>query len=555
MLCYCLIFLLLSNAVSIRKDKSILYSRLVISIILISILIIYNDLSFSNLNKYIGLYGGLYHATSLTHVFHLFILILSFIIMFLTSFYNRKILNNNYLSFINLFTYKIIYANKKILNKTSKQFRILEYPLLILFVIVGILLVISSSDLISIFLSIELQSYGLYILCTIYRNSELSTSGGLTYFLLGGLSSCLILLGSSILYVNSGTTLTEGLYIITSISDLTHNTPFWYKSYYLHISLLIISTGFLFKLSASPFHFWSPDVYDAIPTVITTVVAILSKISIFLLLFQMVNFTYKSTFTHGYDWTIIISTSSLLSLIVGTVGGLTQFRIKKLYAYSTISHTGFILLALCINSIESIQAFIFYVIQYSISNLNAFIILLTMGYTYFFFINNDKNNKHIQEINNSPIQYIEQIKGYFYMNPFLSLSLVITLFSFIGLPPLMGFFGKLMVLTAAIDKGYIYLSLVGILTSVISAVYYLNIVKIMFFTIPDVDNLNVSNMNLFGYVVKNNILVKKVLLEKITISSNLTIIISMLTLIILFFIIVPQELIDMANIISLSVFN
>ena len=454
-----------------------------------------------------------------------------------------------------MFTYKIIYANKKILNKTSKQFRILEYPLLILFVIVGILLVISSSDLISIFLSIELQSYGLYILCTIYRNSELSTSGGLTYFLLGGLSSCLILLGSSILYVNSGTTLTEGLYIITSISDLTHNTPFWYKSYYLHISLLIISTGFLFKLSASPFHFWSPDVYDAIPTVITTVVAILSKISIFLLLFQMVNFTCKSTFTHGYDWTIIISTSSLLSLIVGTVGGLTQFRIKKLYAYSTISHTGFILLALCINSIESIQAFIFYVIQYSISNLNAFIILLTMGYTYFFFINNDKNNKHIQEINNSPIQYIEQIKGYFYMNPFLSLSLVITLFSFIGLPPLMGFFGKLMVLTAAIDKGYIYLSLVGILTSVISAVYYLNIVKIMFFTIPDVDNLNVSNMNLFGYVVKNNILVKKVLLEKITISSNLTIIISMLTLIILFFIIVPQELIDMANIISLSVFN
>lgn len=119
-----------------------------------------------------------------------------------------------------------MYANKKILNKTSKQFRILEYPLLIVFVVMGTLLVISSSDLISIFLSIELQSYGLYILCTIYRNSELSTSGGLTYFLLGGLSSCLILLGSSILYVNSGTTLTQGLYIITSISDLTYSAPY-----------------------------------------------------------------------------------------------------------------------------------------------------------------------------------------------------------------------------------------------------------------------------------------------------------------------------------------
>lgn len=485
-------------------------------------------------------------------MFHLFILILTFIIMFLSSFYHRKILHNYYLSFFKLFIYKIIYANKKILNKTSKQFRILEYPLLILFIVIGILLVISTSDLISIFLSIELQSYGLYIICTIYRNSELSTSGGLTYFLLGGLSSCLVLLGSSLLYVNSGTTFTEGLYIITSISDLTYNAPYWYKPYYLHISLLILSAGLLFKLSASPFHFWSPDVYDAIPTIITTVVAILSKISIFILLFQIVN---KSTsYTYDYNWTIIISTSSLLSLIVGTLGGLTQSKIKRLYAYSTISHTGFILLAISINSIESIQAFVFYVIQYSITNLNAFIILLTIGYTYFFLFW-EKYNKHLQEVNNSPIQYIEQIKGYFYINSFLSLSLAITLFSFIGLPPLIGFFGKLLVLTAAIDKGYIYLSLVGILTSVISAVYYLNIVKIIFFTTPYIHFLNVSSLNLFAYIIKNNTLINKVLIQNVTISSNLTITISILTLIILIFILVPQELIDMANILSLCLFN
>ena len=225
MLTHCLIFLLLSNAVSVRKDKSILYSRLVISVIFISALIIFNDLSFNDLNKYIGLYAGLYNASCLTHTFHLFILILSFIIMFLTSFYNRKILNYSYLSLFKLFTYRVIYRNKKILNKTSKQFRISEYPLLILFVLIGVLLVMSTSDLISMFLSIELQSYGLYIVCTIYRNSELSTSGGLTYFLLGGLSSCLILLGSSMLYVNSGTTYTEGLYIISSVSDLTHDAP------------------------------------------------------------------------------------------------------------------------------------------------------------------------------------------------------------------------------------------------------------------------------------------------------------------------------------------
>ena len=459
------------------------------------------------------------------------------------------------MSFFKLFIYKIIYENKKILNKTSKQFRISEYPILILFVIIGVLLVMCTSDLISMFLSIELQSYGLYIICTIYRNSELSTSAGLTYFLLGGLSSCLILLGSSILYVNSGTTYTEGLFIITSVSDLTDNSLYWYKPYYLHISMLIISTGFLFKLSASPFHFWSPDVYDAIPTIITTVVAVLSKISIFVLLFQIVNFSCRYPFTYDYNWIIIISTSSLLSLVVGAVGGLTEYKIKRLLAYSTISHTGFILLAICINSIESIQAFIFYVIQYSISNLNAFMILLTMGYIHFFYFTKKNSYKDIQELNNSPIQYIEQIKGYFYINPYLSLSLVITLFSFIGLPPLLGFFGKLMVLTAAVDKGYIYLSLVGILTSVISAVYYLNIVKIIFFTTPNIYKLNTNNYNLVGYIVKNNILIDKVLIKNITISSNLTIIISILTLIILFFIIVPQELIDMASILSLCVYN
>src|SRR5690348_4586562 len=173
--------------------------------------------------------------------------------------------------------------------------------------------------------------------------------------------------------------------------------------------------------------------------------------------------------------------SSLFSLIVGTVVGLTQFRIKRLFAYSTISHVGFILLALSISTIESTQAFVFYLIQYSISNLNAFIILVTIGFSLYSYSNNNKEYKQLIDKNNSPIQLISQLRGYFNINPLLALSLTITIFSFAGIPPLVGFFAKQMVLSAAIDKGYIFLSLIAILTSVIGAVYYLNVIKEIYF--------------------------------------------------------------------------
>jgi NADH-ubiquinone oxidoreductase chain 2 len=173
--------------------------------------------------------------------------------------------------------------------------------------------------------------------------------------------------------------------------------------------------------------------------------------------------------------------SSLLSLTIGTILGLTQFRIKRLLAYSTISHLGFMLLALSINSVESIQSFIFYLIQYSISNVNAFIILVAIGYSLYSYNDSNISNKQIIDKNNSPIQMISQLKGYFHINSILSLSFAITLFSFAGIPPLMGFFAKQMVFSSALQEGFVFLTLIGVLTSVISAVYYLYIVKTMFF--------------------------------------------------------------------------
>ena len=247
-------------------------------------------------------------------------LLISAVILSITAFYPRKVYvspTDHYnLSFYNIFSNKLFYNKNIINNKTGKQFRIIEYSLIIVFILYGGIFLISTADIVSIFLSIELQSYGLYILSTIYRDSEPATASGLTYFLLGGLSSCFILLGSGLLYVNTGTTNLDNIYVITSINEINNisGSVYLFQPHYFHISLIIMAVGFLFKVSAAPFHFWSPDVYDGIPTIVTTFVAIIAKISIFIFFLELVYYTEYSYL--NFSWKNIFILSSLLSLII-----------------------------------------------------------------------------------------------------------------------------------------------------------------------------------------------------------------------------------------------
>jgi NADH-ubiquinone oxidoreductase chain 2 len=201
------------------------------------------------------------------------------------------------------------------------------------------------------------------------------------------------------------------------------------------------------------------------------------------------------------------------------------------------------LLALTINSIESIQSFIFYLIQYSLSNLNVFIILIAMGYSLYAYKDNNTNNKDLIDKNNSPIQLISQLKGYFHINSFLALSLAITLLSFAGIPPLMGFFAKQMVFSAALQEGFVFLTLIGVFTSVISAVYYLYVVKTMFFDGHSYSyNNKVKDIIIPAIVLQNNKQVDTIYFDyKFALSNSLTITISILTLIILLFMLMPNE--------------
>jgi len=517
------IYTMLSNAVSSVDFKTFFYSRNITIGLMYAIISLISCLNIKDL----GICGGLIHFDYTIQIFSIFLFIVTILILNLTNSYpfiikKDKVESNK---LMNLKDKEEIYIYNKLnlLNNKFNQFNITEYSIIILLIITGSTFLMSSLDLVTIFLAIELQSYGLYILCTLHRNSESSTSAGLTYFLLGSLASCFILLGQGLIYANEGNTSLENLQIITAISDasLYSNINYIYNS--IQIALIILSVGFLFKISAAPFHFWSPDVYDSIPTIITTFVTIVTKISILIFILKIINMTFKDLYS--FSWINCLLISSVISMIIGTILGLTQYRIKRLYAYSTISHIGFILLSLSIFSIESIQAFFFYLVQYSLSNLNLFFITIVIGYTLFLYSNkeikNSINNINLNKLErfNSPLQLISQLKGYFFANPILSLSLAITLFSFAGIPPLTGFFAKQMVLKVAISKGYIFISLIAILTSVISAVYYLMIIKQMFF-----DNSS------YKYPYKfNNI--------NITISEYLVDIISILTLSIhLFFI-------------------
>jgi NADH-ubiquinone oxidoreductase chain 2 len=292
---------------------------------------------------------------------------------------------------------------------------------------------VSSSDLVTLFLSIELQSLALYILATIYRDSEAATSAGLKYFIVGALSSSLILLGSCLLYGLTGVSSFEGVYLLCSMAVANSG---------IHLALVIIGIALLFKVAAAPFHNWAPDVYDGVPTIVTTWLAIMPKVAILAFLGEFQGFTHLGgVYETAYPiWPNILLVSALLSLVIGGLLGLAQYRIKRLLAYSTISHMGFILLALAIHTQEGIEAYLFYLVQYVLTSINIFFVLLAFGdHPYgsawdtpssagFSLFDNAELPK------NSPIRYISHISrnSNIQSNPALALTFAITLFSMAG---------------------------------------------------------------------------------------------------------------------------
>lgn len=349
----------------------------------------------------------------------------------------------------------------------------MEYPMIVVFTLIGSSLLMCSADVVSMYVCIELQSFAVYILAAMYRNNESATSAGLKYFLLGALSSALILLGAALIYANTGLTNLNDIYNLASVPSITSAD----NTQVLIFGMVIITIGFLFKVAAAPFHNWAPDVYDGTPTIVTTWLTIMPKISIFIFIMQLVSLNPMLAYIGALDPVIseagknLLLITSVLSLSVGTIVGLAQTRIKRLLAYSTISHVGFLLLALAVNNEDSLEAFLFYMIQYTMTNLCLFLVVLAWGYS----LRESRRNR-------GDITFIDEFSGLFRDNVGLAMCMAICLFSMAGIPPMIGFFAKYTVLYSSIHAGYNFASLVAILTSVVSAAYYLRVIRVLFFS-------------------------------------------------------------------------
>ena len=331
-----------------------------------------------------------------------------------------------------------------------------EFPVLILFATLGMLMMISANDLMSLYLGLEIQSLSLYVIAAFRRDALRSSEAGLKYFVLGALSSGMLLYGISMVYGFAGSTNFADLAGVFSGGEA--------PSLGVIVGLVFVISGLAFKISAVPFHMWTPDVYEGSPTPVTAFFASAPKIAAMALTVRVLMGPF---FDLVEQWQQIVVFISIASMVLGSLAAIAQQNIKRLMAYSSIGHVGYALVGLAAGSSEGIRGIAIYMAIYLVMNVGTFAVILCM-----------KQKDRM-------VEQISDLSGLSKTNPMLALALGIFMFSMAGIPPLAGFFGKLYVFMAAVESGLYTLAVVGVLTSVISAFYYLRIVKVMYFDEPE----------------------------------------------------------------------
>jgi len=397
------------------KDSYNLVTNLTYAIIVTLLLIIYNSFSESG-----NLFSNSFISNSFINFFKILILLGTLFVMFITQNFIKEM--------------KINYF---------------EYPLLILFSVLGMFFMISSNDLMSFYLGLELQSLALYILASFDRDNLKSNESGIKYFILSALSSGLLLYGCSLLYGFTGSTNFEEINLKMELE----NTGAIF-------AMVFILAGLAFKVSAVPFHMWTPDVYQGSPSSVTSFFAVVPKVAGIAILIRFVQIPFEQLID---QWKNILIFMALASMILGAVAAIGQTNIKRLIAYSSIGHIGYALAGISTGTINGYSSSITYISIYVIMNLGVFSCIFLMK----------KEGKYCEDI--------KDLAGISKQNPLLAISFLIIMFSLAGIPPLAGFFAKLYVFMSVIESGMYTLAIVGLLSTVISAFYYLRIIKIIYF--------------------------------------------------------------------------
>ena len=410
-----IMFLLILGVFKKKSSKLILNSSLIV--LLITAVIVFNE-TFSIKEEF--LFNNSIRIDYLSTFTKIITLIAAFFVLLISS---------NYL-------------------KTFKIFKI-EYPILILSSVLGMMVMISSNDLIVFYMGLELQSLALYVLATFNRDQLKSSEAGLKYFVLSALSSGLLLYGCSLIYGFTGST----------NFDLIAN-QLKSDEYAITFGIVFILVGLAFKISAVPFHMWAPDVYEGSPTSVTLFFTMVPKVAA---LTVFIRFLYVPFVNLIDQWQMILVFLSIASMLFGAIAAIGQTNLKRLIAYSSISHIGYALAGLAIGTNDGIQSSVIYITIYIIMNLGFFSCLLMMK----------RNNEYYEDI--------DDLSGLSKNHPLMSLSLLVILFSLAGIPPLAGFFAKFYIFKAVIEQSMYFLAIVGLLSTVVAAFYYLRIIKIMYF--------------------------------------------------------------------------
>lgn len=415
--------------------------------------------------------------------------------------YNFYYFNNNfhstrfiYLVKIIIIFFTIFFFIISLFNLKKKKFFFFEYPILILWATVGLLLLVSSNNFFILFLSLELQSFVLYILVSSNKINSKSSEAGLKFFITGSVASGFLLFGISMIY---------GVFNSLNFLDLEIINFYWQYTpnkflipIILSFSLFII--GILFKLGIVPFHLWLSDIYEGSDTLIISYIAILPKIAVITILSNIIYIFSETTF-YISNFSYILVFFSIITIIIGIIGAYSQVKIKRLLAYSSITNMGYILLIISNITYLNIDflnfIIIIYLIIYSLSIFSLFIILLDLD--YFDFNNNNR------------LVYLHEFSGFYKLNPIISIIILINLFSLIGLPPLSGFFGKFYFILDLIHKDFFFLSLLFLILSVFSVLYYLRIIKIIFFDKLNLRLYFLNSVNLGNllFLIFNNLII------------------------------------------------
>ena len=402
---------------------------------------------------------GVFKKKSSNLIYNLSILTLLIIFILSLSLFGKNstslFINSYKIDYLSTFMKGLLYLSGIFVMLSSTRYLILfqifkiEYPILLLSSILGMSIMISSNDLIVFYMGLELQSLALYVLASFKRENPLSAESGLKYFVLSALSSGLLLYGCSLIYGYAGSTNFD--IISSNINSV---------NYGLTLGIVFILVGLAFKISAVPFHMWAPDVYQGSPTSVTIFFAILPKIAA---LTVFIRFLYIPFINLIDQWQVIIIFLSIASMIFGAVAAIGQKNLKRLMAYSSISHMGFALAGLAVGTNEGIQSSITYMSLYVIMNLSFFSSLFML------------------KINQKYYETIDDLSGLSKNHPLLSLAMLVSLFSLAGIPPLAGFFAKFYIFMAVIEQEMYFLAIVGLLSTVVAAFYYLRIIKTIYF--------------------------------------------------------------------------